>query len=72
LRLRGRDVYGRRLRSALLGLGRSLLTEQLVPLDERAGPQGQQGYAADTDRDVDQHQLAGDDPGDQKSERDGN
>src|SRR4029077_2029309 len=32
----------------------------------------QQGYAADADRDVDQHQLAGDDPGHQQSDRDGN
>jgi len=72
LRLPGRDVYSRRLRPGQLGLGRSLLAEQLVPLDERANTQGQQGYAAHADRDVDQHQLASDNPGDQQSERDGN
>jgi hypothetical protein len=57
-------VHGRRLRPGQLGDGRLRQAEQLFPLDERACGQGQQGYAAHADRDVDQHQLAGDDPGD--------
>jgi hypothetical protein len=65
-------VYGGRLGPGQLGFGWLGLAEQLIPLQERADAQGQQGYATDADRDVDQHQLAGDDPGDQQSERDGN
>ena len=69
--LSGRDVRARRRRPGQFGSGRLGLTEQLIPLDERTSAQGQQGYAANADRDVDQHQLAGDNPGDQQSERDG-
>jgi hypothetical protein len=70
--LSGRDVHGRRLRPSQLRLGRRGRGEQLFPLDQRANGQGQQGYAAHADRDVDQGQLAGDDPGNQQSDRDGN
>jgi hypothetical protein len=68
--LPGRGVRGRSFRPGQLGLGRlrlgrSGLAEQLFPLDDRTNAQGQQGYAAHADRDIDQRQLAGDDPGDQ-------
>ena len=72
LGLPGRDVSGSRRWPGQVRLGRCRLAEQLVPLDQRASAQGQQGYAAHADRDVDQHQLAGNDPGDQQSDRDGN
>jgi hypothetical protein len=55
-----------------LGLSRLGLAEQLVPLDEGADTQGQQGYAADADREVHQHQPAGHNPGDQQSDRNSN
>ena len=69
--LRGRDGHGLRPRPGQLRFGRSWLAEQLVPFDQRADAQGQQGYAAHADRDVDQGQLARDDPRDQQSDRDG-
>jgi hypothetical protein len=65
-------VRGRWLWPSQLGLGRRGRAEQLFPLDQRANRQGQQGYAAHADRDVDQRQLAGDDPGHQQSDRDDN
>jgi len=60
----GRDVRARWRRPGQFRPGRLGLTEQLIPLDEGTSAQGQQGYTANADRDVDQYQPAGDDSGD--------
>ncbi len=66
-RLRGQ--CGHRFLRADVRCGRLRITEQLTPLDGRTYAQRQQGDPADGNRQVDEHQLAGDHTGDEQTDR---
>ncbi len=60
---------GHRFLCADVRCGRLRITEQLTPLDGRTYAQRQQGDPADGNRQVDEHQLAGDHTGDEQTDR---